>query len=255
MCRRRQWLSDATAQVAREFARVESRVLACDARRTGNCPRTLNAGIEACRGRYVARMDADDVMHRDVSQRQVKSSRIARSSPRWGATCGCFRRRALTDGMRAYERWLNCDRLAGAGPRRGLRRVPDRAPDPDDPPRACWRASAIAIAAGRRTTISSCACSPAGTSSASCRGGCSAGATARRGFREPRHSTAPSASPPARPRFCARRSCAHTRDTCSGATATPARCWSRALSAHGRTRPTSSSSIPGGSASASPARG
>ena len=45
----------------------------------------------------------------------------------------------MTDGLRAYERWLGVDRLAGARPRGRVRRVPGRAPDAARPPRRCWR--------------------------------------------------------------------------------------------------------------------
>jgi cellulose synthase/poly-beta-1,6-N-acetylglucosamine synthase-like glycosyltransferase len=66
----------------------------------------LNTGLEHCRGRLVARMDADDVMHRDRLAAQVEA---LDARPRLAAV-GChvriFPRAPLRDGLRAYERWL-----------------------------------------------------------------------------------------------------------------------------------------------------
>ena len=64
--------------------------------------------------------------------------------------------------MRAYERWLNAIDSPARLRAESLRRVPDRASDVDDSPRACSPSSAIAIAVGPRTTIWSCACSLGG---------------------------------------------------------------------------------------------
>jgi glycosyltransferase involved in cell wall biosynthesis len=67
----------------------------------------LNTGLEACRGELVARMDADDVMHRRRLERQA-GALVAR--PDW-AGVGChvrlFPRDHLRDGYREYEAWLN----------------------------------------------------------------------------------------------------------------------------------------------------
>jgi glycosyltransferase involved in cell wall biosynthesis len=67
----------------------------------------LNAGLERCRGEIVARMDADDVMHRERLAAQL--ARLA-ADPTLSAV-GChvriFPRAGLSDGLRAYERWLN----------------------------------------------------------------------------------------------------------------------------------------------------
>ena len=68
---------------------------------------TLNAGLELCRGAVVARMDADDWMHRDRLAAQLS---LLTSRPELSAV-GCrvriFPRSSLRDGRRAYERWLN----------------------------------------------------------------------------------------------------------------------------------------------------
>jgi glycosyltransferase involved in cell wall biosynthesis len=68
---------------------------------------SLNHGLEHCRGTYVARMDADDVMHRDRLRLQVA---LLEASPEL-AGLGChvriFPRRGLLAGRIAYEAWLN----------------------------------------------------------------------------------------------------------------------------------------------------
>jgi glycosyltransferase involved in cell wall biosynthesis len=67
----------------------------------------LHIGLAHCRGRLVARMDADDLMHR---QRLALQRRVIEESPHLTAV-GChvrlFPRHSLPEGWRAYERWLN----------------------------------------------------------------------------------------------------------------------------------------------------
>ena len=66
----------------------------------------LTAGLAACRGALVARMDADDLMHRE---RLALQRRALEADPGLAAV-GCharlFPRAGLSDGMRAYEAWL-----------------------------------------------------------------------------------------------------------------------------------------------------
>lgn len=66
-----------------------------------------NAGLPHCRAPYVARMDADDVMHRDRLALQVAALDDDASLTAVGAHVRFFPRREMTDGLRAYERWLN----------------------------------------------------------------------------------------------------------------------------------------------------
>ena len=67
----------------------------------------LQTGLAHCRGRFVARMDADDLMHR---QRLALQVRTLVESPHLAAV-GChvrlFPRRGLPEGRRTYEHWLN----------------------------------------------------------------------------------------------------------------------------------------------------
>jgi glycosyltransferase involved in cell wall biosynthesis len=67
----------------------------------------LNAGLASCRGALVARMDADDLMHRDRLAAQVEA--LAAAPELWGVGTHVriFPRAHLAAGWRAYERWLN----------------------------------------------------------------------------------------------------------------------------------------------------
>jgi glycosyltransferase involved in cell wall biosynthesis len=68
---------------------------------------TLHTGLAYCRGRFVARMDADDLMHRQRLSLQI---RMLEESPHLTAvSCHVrlFPRHDLPEGRRAYERWLN----------------------------------------------------------------------------------------------------------------------------------------------------
>lgn len=66
----------------------------------------LNAGLDACRGTLIARMDADDVMHRDRLAAQVAA--IERDAfDGVGCHVRLFPTRDVGPGMREYEQWLN----------------------------------------------------------------------------------------------------------------------------------------------------
>ncbi len=68
---------------------------------------TLNTGLSLCRGEYIARMDADDLMHPDRLKKQVAllSSRADVSV----ASClvETIAEGSVGEGMRIYETWLN----------------------------------------------------------------------------------------------------------------------------------------------------
>jgi len=66
----------------------------------------LAAGLARCRAPYVARMDADDLMHRDRLRRQVRALETS-SLDAVGCHVRSFPRRALGPGMREYETWIN----------------------------------------------------------------------------------------------------------------------------------------------------
>ncbi|MBW2270689.1 MAG: glycosyltransferase [Deltaproteobacteria bacterium] len=97
---------DASLAMARRAAAVDPRIRVVAGPHRGIVA-ALNVGLAACRAPLVARMDADDVMHRLRLALQVEA--LERHAD-WAAA-GChvrlFPRDDLTAGMRSYERWLN----------------------------------------------------------------------------------------------------------------------------------------------------
>jgi glycosyltransferase involved in cell wall biosynthesis len=68
---------------------------------------TLNSGLGLCRGTYIARMDADDIMHRHRLREQLALMRADESLAAAGCHVRIFPRRRPGAGTLAYERWLN----------------------------------------------------------------------------------------------------------------------------------------------------
>ncbi len=97
---------DRCCEIASAFAASDARfrVLRQDAL---GIVAALNHGVSRSRGRFLVRLDADDVMHR---QRLALQRQALEGDPAL-AGVGChvrlFPRASLTDGLRAYERWLN----------------------------------------------------------------------------------------------------------------------------------------------------
>jgi glycosyltransferase involved in cell wall biosynthesis len=74
-------------------------------------PRGIVSALEtaraAARGELLARMDADDVCHRDRFARQVVLLDARPDLAACGTRIRYFPRRSLRDGARRYERWIN----------------------------------------------------------------------------------------------------------------------------------------------------
>jgi glycosyltransferase involved in cell wall biosynthesis len=66
----------------------------------------LRAGLAACRAPVVARMDADDLAHRERLSLQLAALDADPGLAAVGCHVRIVPRRGLTPGMRAYERWL-----------------------------------------------------------------------------------------------------------------------------------------------------
>jgi glycosyltransferase involved in cell wall biosynthesis len=96
--------TDGTASCARRLADARVRVVSTPHR---GLVAALNTGLEHCRGRVVARMDADDLMHRDRLAAQLAALEAAPRLAAVGCCVRLFPRARLTAGLRAYERWLN----------------------------------------------------------------------------------------------------------------------------------------------------
>ena len=97
---------DDTLACARDFAARDPRFEIVSTPHRGVVA-ALNTGLQRCRAPLIARMDADDLMHR---HRLAAQAQALRADPRLAAV-GChvrlFPRRHLRPGRRAYERWLN----------------------------------------------------------------------------------------------------------------------------------------------------
>lgn len=97
---------DDTLTCARRFAAQDPRFEIISTPHQGVVA-ALNTGLRRCRAPLIARMDADDLMHR---HRLAAQTQALRDDPRLAAV-GChvrlFPRRHLRPGRRAYERWLN----------------------------------------------------------------------------------------------------------------------------------------------------
>src|SRR5262249_35461533 len=97
---------DDSLAYARWFASQDPRFEVVATAHQGLVPALL-AGLAHCRGPFVARMGADDLMHR---QRLAMQLRVLAEHPDLDAV-GChvrlFPRQGLPEGRRAYERWLN----------------------------------------------------------------------------------------------------------------------------------------------------
>lgn len=98
--------SDATAAIAREFAASDPRFRLLQ-RPAAGLVASLNAGAAECRGRFIARMDADDLMHRERLAAQVRALEEDTALALVGTHVRLFPRTQLGTGMREYEIWLN----------------------------------------------------------------------------------------------------------------------------------------------------
>ena len=96
---------DATRQIAETFAKRDARVRIVPGAGSGIVD-ALERGLEACRGAFIARMDADDWMHRDRLRLQVALFRSSRELAAVGTHVRVFPR-PLNQGMGQYEAWLN----------------------------------------------------------------------------------------------------------------------------------------------------
>lgn len=98
--------SDDSLALARAFADRDARMRVM-ARPHAGLVATLNAGAEACRAPLVARMDADDWMHRDRLTLQCALLDRAPDLDAVGSFVRSFPRASLGDGSRRYEAWLH----------------------------------------------------------------------------------------------------------------------------------------------------
>jgi glycosyltransferase involved in cell wall biosynthesis len=97
---------DASPDLARAFAARDARFRVLSAEHRGLVA-TLQRGVAECRAALVARMDADDWMHRDRLAIQCAALDDDPRMAAVGSHARCFPRRSLGGGQRAYEEWLH----------------------------------------------------------------------------------------------------------------------------------------------------
>src|SRR5262249_35978845 len=97
---------DATPALARNVAAADPRVTVVSTPPRGLVA-ALATGLARCCAPVVARMDADDVMHRQRLALQVGALERAPGLAAVGAHVRFFPRAGMSDGLRAYERWLH----------------------------------------------------------------------------------------------------------------------------------------------------
>jgi glycosyltransferase involved in cell wall biosynthesis len=97
---------DATAEIAGDFAVRDPRLRLLSQPHQGIVA-ALNAGLSCCRAPLVARMDADDLAHRDRLGAQADALDASPHLAAVGCHVRLFPRDSLTAGRRNYERWLN----------------------------------------------------------------------------------------------------------------------------------------------------
>lgn len=96
---------DGTLELARALARRDARIRPLARPRAGVVA-ARNAGLEDCRGRFIALMDADDLMQRRRLELQVRALEEDGELAGVGAWPRLFPRAGLQDGMLDYEAWL-----------------------------------------------------------------------------------------------------------------------------------------------------
>lgn len=97
---------DESRAVANETARRDARFFVLELPRR-DIVATLNDGLAACRGRFVARMDGDDLSHRWRLAAQLETIRSEPNLAAVGCHVRTFPRERASTGRLRYERWLN----------------------------------------------------------------------------------------------------------------------------------------------------
>jgi glycosyltransferase involved in cell wall biosynthesis len=98
--------TDETGPLASRFSREDARFRIVVTPHRGIVG-ALNSGLELCSGSYIARMDADDLMHRERLRQQIALLEERQELAAAGCHVRLFPRDALGHGTLAYERWLN----------------------------------------------------------------------------------------------------------------------------------------------------
>jgi len=98
--------NDGSLACARWFAAQDARCTVVATSHQGLIA-ALHTGLAYCRGPFVARMDADDLMHRQRLALQLRALVESPSLTAVGCHVRLFPRHGLPEGRQTYERWLN----------------------------------------------------------------------------------------------------------------------------------------------------
>ena len=102
--------TDRTGEIAAAAARRDGRFRIVPA--GGGLVEALNEGLRYCRAPLIARMDADDLMHRERLAAQVQALAADPALAGVGCHVRMFPRSGLSPRLREYESWLNSLRSA-----------------------------------------------------------------------------------------------------------------------------------------------
>jgi glycosyltransferase involved in cell wall biosynthesis len=97
--------TDATAQIVSDAARRDRRFVLLQQPRLG-ITRALQRGLAQCAAAFVARMDADDWMHRDRLRAQLHALELDPTLTGVGCHARAFPDTAVGNGTRNYMTWL-----------------------------------------------------------------------------------------------------------------------------------------------------
>lgn len=100
--------TDATATIIKEFARKDSRIKLIRQQKSGIVA-ALNLGLSHCQAKYIARMDADDLMHPERLDLQL---RFLKEHPQYNMIGTLYRNHIqpnskTTAAMSLYQDWSN----------------------------------------------------------------------------------------------------------------------------------------------------
>ncbi len=101
--------TDATVRVLLEIIRNDNRFKLIRFQENQGIVAALNCGLEHCSGQWVARMDADDIMHPDRLLKQLTYIKQHTDIDILGAQVQLIREdAAITEGQSNYIDWSNC---------------------------------------------------------------------------------------------------------------------------------------------------
>ncbi len=98
--------NDGSLEILESWAQVDSRIRVLRRPHLGVIS-SLNAGLEACKGEVLVRMDADDVSHPERLERQVEALTTMPGIDVLACKVRHFPEETVAEGYRIYEGWLN----------------------------------------------------------------------------------------------------------------------------------------------------